>query len=283
MKIKALAALGLMAVSAMASAQSSESPATPAPPTDSRPRGLAGPVGMEGPLGNELYYNYTEAFYGVHYSDRGGRNARVASNSNYGLNVNFFLFNPVYLLARYDRLELSYNASGVSEGAVSCAQTTGAGVRINVDQSNLGFGLGFRIPVGYATDLFGSGAYEMTEGIERCRNLNGAVVGTSDPDARGASFEAGVRTFMAGFSELSLSYQYREVREENRSRAQAALGRREILKDGLVVLGAVFPVYNHFAIFGRAEWGQTDSNFNDGDSDRERYLVGGRLSFNFWR
>lgn len=274
MRTKALAALALMAVSGMTLAQA---------PADAPPRGLDGPVGMEGPLGNELYYNYTEAFYGVNYSDRGGRNARVASDANYGLAVNFFLFNPIYFLARYDQLDLSYNSSGVSEGAVSCAQSTSAGTRVVVDQSNISVGLGLRIPLAYATDLFATGAYEMTEGEERCRSSSGATLGVSQPDARGASFEGGIRSFVSGFAELSLSYQYREMREEARSRSQAALGRREILKDGLVVLGAVFPIYQHLAIFGRAEWGKTDSNFNDGDSDRERYLVGGRLSFNFWR
>jgi hypothetical protein len=219
-----------------------------------------GKPGLTGALGDELFYNYVEGHAGAAYSDKGGRNLRVFSDTAYGFTGSIFLLDPVYLIASYSSSELSYNET-----------TTSGTARVRSETDDTSVGLGVRIPVAYATDLFGVGRYELVDGVEQ--RQGGA---SSSLDAEGGSFELGVRSFISGFAELSFSYRFREVREDQRG---VTAGQREILKDRYGVVGVVVPLLGPLNLFGRAEIGKRDSNFAGADEKFERFQLGARFNF----
>lgn len=252
MKAKAVATLGLLAIAGAASAASPSKP------------------GLTGDLGDELFYNYVEGNVGRSYLDDGRRNKRVGSDQAYGFTGSVFLFAPVYLLASYDRKEFSF-----STPATATAPLT----RFNIEAEQTSLGLGARIPIAYATDLFASGSYEQVDGFTRVRQ-SGATTQRFSLDAEGAGYEAGVRSFISGFAELSVSYRYRETRTDQRSNTPGpTFGRREINKSSFICMGLVVPVLSQLSLFARAEIGEVDSNFSAADDQFENYLLGARVNF----
>jgi hypothetical protein len=249
MKAKAVAVAGLYLFASTAWAQ---------PP---------GKPGVTGALGEELFYNYVEAYIGAAYSDKGGRNLRVFSDTAYGVTGSMFLADPVYLVASYGYSEQSYNQTGAFAGQS----------RIDSETEQTSVGLGVHVPLGYATDLFFVGTYELVDGFERQQQANTAT--NSPLDAEGGGYEVGMRSFISGFAELSLSFRYREVREDRKTAVSGGAAQREILKDRFGVISVVVPLVSQLSLFGRAEFGEKDSNFSNADTDFENFQIGARLNF----
>lgn len=248
MKVKAVLAVGLLTVSQAALA---------APPVRS---------GIEGALGDELFYNFAELYVGRAYVE-GGANSRLSSDSNYGVGGSVFLFDPVYAVVNYDMREFTY-----SQTVAGTPPTT---VRTDVDQERLSVGLGARLAVAYATDLFTTITYEQLTQDIRNRPSGTLPATPGQGDAEGLGVDIGLRSFVSNFAELFINYRYREL-EENKA---AAGFKRATFENRGAVVGATVPVYGGFSVFIRAEIGTAELSSGGGDTDYEHYLFGGRMNF----
>lgn len=239
MNARALAALGLIAMSGMAAA---------APPGK----------GVEGPLGDELFYNYVEGYFGQTYFED-GRNERINSDSSFGFEGSVFLTDPLYVLAKYRASEFAHS-DGVS--------------RIEQDWDRTSAGLGLRLPLSYATDLFVTGTYEYFSNDGSTRPLAGGAAVPFSNEYEGYGCELGIRGFVSGFAEIGLNYRHRVILED------APRGSREELTERAAALNVVVPVYNQLSLFARVDYGVTYSNVaGTPDTESESFLLGARVNF----
>jgi len=241
MNVRTVVAVGLMAMSGVATA---------APPGK----------GVEGPLGDELFYNYFDAYFGQTYFED-GRNERVNSDSAFGFDGSVFLMDPVYFLAKYRFADFSYIDSTSTD-------------RVDREWDRTSLGLGARLPISYATDLFATATYEYFADEGDAQPAAGGVTAPFSYEYEGYGYELGIRGFVSGFAEITVNYRYRQVLED------AVTGSREQLKERAAALNVVVPLYDQLSLFARVDYGVTYSNVvNKKDRESENYLLGARLNF----
>ena len=242
MKMKALAVCGLISISAAAAAE---------------------PVaGISGNLGDELFYNYVEAYYTHAYL--GGSNGRVFADQTYGGGFSVFLADPIYLIANYDSKEFRFTDSSTTPPQ-----------KISFNAQHTTAGLGVHLPVWYATDLFANVTFERE--LDHQRTTAGGVLvpaGTGTLDSDGLGYEGGVRSFVSNFAEISISYKHQDLRDKRPD----ATGHKEKFTDNRAIFGAVVPVYRLLSLFARAEIGRNHDESGN-KTDIENYILGARLNF----
>lgn len=239
MNVRAVVAMGLIAMSGVATA---------APPGK----------GVEGPLGDELFYNYLDGYFGQTYFED-GRNERVNSDSAFGFDGSVFLMDPVYFLAKYRYADFSY-----IDGAN----------RVERDWGKTSVGFGARLPISYATDLFATVTYEYLADEGDAQPVAGGVKIPFSDEYEGYGYELGIRGFVSGFAEIGVNYRYRQVLED------AAKGSREQLEERAAALNVVVPLYDQLSLFARVDYGVTYSNVaGTPDMESESFLLGARLNF----
>lgn len=251
MKARSAVAVGLLAVSGMAAA----APAT---------------KGVNGPLGDELFYNYLEGNFNQVYTEIDG-NERVVSDSGFGVAGSVFIYQPLYLLADYRYSDYSF---------------VSAGSPTKLEWEHTSVGLGARLPISYNTDLFANGTYELFNKKRKPGLATSAT--TQEPvtvEYDGVGAELGLRGFISGFAEVSASFRYSEVESDKR----VAGGRRETLKDRVSVLSLTIPMFNQVSLFLRGEYGVSYSNLRDSanpviaanhkDFETETFMLGARYNF----
>lgn len=238
--MKALVTLGLLAIATASQAQIATRPVQ----------------GRSAPMIAPLSYTYFDAQYGFSYY--GGDDVRLFSDSAYKLGLNVLLAPGLYFALGYE--DRKYEIANFD--------TNGDPAGTTEDQENeISYGLGAYYPLTPVADAFARASYTELE-FEQ-----GSLGGPSSEDkADGYDTELGVRGYLRGDTELSVSYGYAKVKPD--------VGSGELTRNVLNA-SVIVPIVNDLSLSLRGEIGSR--KFEDGlDSskeDIEAFYLGLRYNF----